>query len=149
MPVIKKQNGQFEQICQGWIMVLKLPDTDENNTRNQDTEELEESQGGADPSKQIAALEDEEKNLGEKYYAILYTDRLKLFEDEDMAYRHINKQGEDWEIKPKEEHMIYRMSKTGLISDSYRNQSFTMMVQDNVCKMQTLKLKITILNDQG
>ena len=45
--------------------------------------------------------------------------------------------------------MIYRMSKTGLISDSYRNQSFTMMVQDNICKMQTLKLKITVLNDHG
>lgn len=43
MPVVRKQDGQFEQICQGWIMVQKLPDTDEDNSRNQDTEEFEES----------------------------------------------------------------------------------------------------------
>lgn len=72
---------------------------------------------------------------GTKYYGVLYTDRLKLFEEEDVAFNHINNIGEEWEMKPKEEHMIYRMSKVGLISDNYKQQSFTIMVQDNICKM--------------
>lgn len=44
--------------------------------------------------------------------------------------------------------MIYRMSKDGLISDNYKEQSFTLMVQDNICKMQNIKIKITIENEK-
>ena len=159
MPVVKKQNGQFEQICQGWISVLKYDDkyyaAKEKRKAKRDGSENDGQEGQVEnilerhEDDQKYEMEDEQPSIGTKYFGVLYSDRLKLFEDEELAYRHINKLGEDWEIKPKEEHMIYRLSKTGLISGSYKQQSFTIMVQDNVCKMQTLELKITVLNSDG
>lgn len=119
----------------------------------QKSDHEEESQEGAEQMVEDDAQEEEPpeiQNKGTRYYGVLLLDRLKLFEDEDCANRHLDQEhfAEEWENRPKEVHMIYRMSKEGLISDNFKEQSFTLMVQDNICKMQNIKIKITIENEK-
>lgn len=89
-----------------------------------------------------------ENKIGTKFYGILFIDRLKLFSDHEHA-NNFKKYPQSYEYKPLETHMIYRMSKTGLVAEDYHNLSFSFMTQNNHCKMEQILFKITIHHDDA
>ena len=83
-------------------------------------------------------LDLEEK--GTRYYAVLDSDRLNLYPDEETA----RKLDQTWKDLPEEQYVIFRQSQTGLVEEDSLQMSICLMVQDNQCKMTNLKIKLTI-----
>ena len=64
--------------------------------------------------KNIQTEDGDDESIGEKYYGVLFIDRLKLFQNKEHA-KNFLRDPRNFEFKPCETHMIYRMSKTGLV----------------------------------
>ena len=82
--------------------------------------------------------------MGNKYYALLEGDRLKLFPDKDTAFQHLEQGQDAYEFQPVETHIIYRLPQIGLLEENYTELSMCLLFQDTQNKMKNTKIKITI-----